>query len=152
MDDRWGTLATVGTGQSHKGSSPRIEGQVKNRFPGFKKCMAMMRKRNSQVQEDGFHYLLPHASKHIDELIEEFGKENDFGLRCWLLELIGSAKSPDAFDFLAGQLRGPDPRLRHWAVLGLKDLDTKEARTLLWEARSFAFATPEETEAFRSEL
>ena len=114
---------------------------MKAKFPGFKKCMAMMRKRNPQTQEDGFHWLLPHAAEYVTELIEEFGKEQDFGLRCWLLELIGAAKSPQAFDFLAGQLRSDDPQLRDRAVQALKDLDTKEARTLLWEFRQPAEPT-----------
>jgi hypothetical protein len=126
--------------------------QMKDKFPGFKKCMGMMRKRDCQTQEDGFHWLLPHAADHVHELIEEFGRENDLGLRCSLLELIGSAKSPAAFDFLAGELRGHDQRLRHWAIWALKNLDTKEARTLLWQARSFTFGSPEETEEFRTDL
>jgi hypothetical protein len=122
------------------------------KFPGFNKCMAMMRKRDPQTQEDGFHWLLPHAGKHVHELIEEFGKENDHGLRCWLLELIGSAKSSAAFEFLAGQLLSADQPIRFWAIWGLKNLGTTEARSLLWEARSFILASPEETEAFRSDL
>jgi len=125
---------------------------MKARFPGFKQCMAMMRKRDGQTQEDGFHWLLPHAGEYVHELIEEFGKENDLGLRCWLLELIGPAKSPDTFDFLAGQLRATDQRLRHWAIKALKNLGTKEARTLLWLARSYTFESAAETEAFRSAL
>src|SRR5688572_2130171 len=112
--------------------------QMKDKFPGFKKCMAMMRqKRDPQTQEDGFGWLLPHAREYVHELIEEFGPEKDHGLRCWLLELLGSAKSHDSFDFLAGQLRNEDQELRYWAIWGLKNLDTKEARTLLWQARSF---------------
>ncbi len=125
---------------------------MKAKFPGFKKCMAMMRKRDGQTKEDGFHWLLPHAGEYVHELMAEFGGEEDFGLRCWLLELIGSAKSPDAFDFLAGQLRADDWRLRKWAIQGLKNLNTKEARTLLWQARSFTFDSPQETEEFRREV
>lgn len=124
---------------------------MKERF-SFQKCMAMMRDRNGQVREDGFHLLLPYASEHVLELIEAFGTEEDFGLRCWLLELIGSAKSPAALPLLAQELRSSDRRLRVWAVQGLKELGTREARTLLWEARSFTFGTPEETAEFRAYL
>src|SRR6516162_6647637 len=126
--------------------------QMKARFPGFKKCLAMMKKRDPQVQEDGFHWLLPHVGEHVHELLEEFGKENNIAVRCWLLELIGSARSPDAFDFLVRQLRAEDQRLRHWAIWALNTLDTKEARTVLRQARSFTFGSPEETKAFRSEV
>lgn len=121
-------------------------------FPGFKKCMEMMRKHDPQTKEDGFYSLLPHAGGYIRELIAEHDREHDLGLRCWLLELIGSAKSPDAFEFLAGQLRAADLPLRYWAIWGLKNLGTKEARTLLWQAQSYTFASPEETAAFRSNL
>jgi hypothetical protein len=125
---------------------------MKARFPGFPKYMAMMRRHDPQIQEDGFHWLLPHAGEHVHELIAEFGKEEDFGLQCWLLELIASARSPEAFTFLAGQLRSNDWQFRNRGIQGLKDLGTKEARALLWQARSFPFASPEETKAYRSAL
>ena len=108
---------------------------MKRRFPGLKQCLKMMRSRDPQMQEDGFHFLAPRAVEFIPELIEVFEAETDRGLRCWLLELIGSAKSPAAFDFLVCQLHA-EPRLRHWAIWGLKELDTKEARSILWQIES----------------
>lgn len=125
---------------------------MKAKFSGFRKCMEAIRRSDPQAQEDGFHQLLPHAGEHVDELIEEFRNEENLGLRCWLLELIGAAKSPDAFEFLAGQLRSPDQQLRFWAIVGLHKLGTQEASTLLWQARSFTLGSPQETEAFRAEL
>ena len=125
---------------------------MKARFPGFEKCLALMRKRDPQTQEDGFHWLLPHAGVYVRELIGEFEKEDDHGLRCWLLELIGAAKSTDALEFLAGQLRSLDRRYRVRAIAGLKDLGTSEARSLLWQARSFTLDSPEETAEFRRDL
>ena len=59
--------------------------------------MWLMRRHDPQVREDGFGILLPHAAKHVDELMAAFIEErDDHGLRCWLLELIGHAKSPKA--------------------------------------------------------
>jgi hypothetical protein len=118
----------------------------------FKKCMSMMRSKDAQTQEDGFHLLLPHASECVPQLIAEFRSEKQHGLGCWLLELIGSAKSPDAFEFLGEQLRCDDNAFRFWEIAGLKNLNTKESRTLLWEARSFSFETPQNTAEFRSWL
>jgi hypothetical protein len=69
----------------------------------------------------------------VAELVTEFTEERDHGLRCWLLELIGEAKSAEAFDFLVGQLDSDDESFRYWAAVGLKVLNTKEARKLLWE-------------------
>ena len=125
---------------------------MKDKFPGFKKCMEMMRSRDPGISEDGFHWLLSKASDHVQELIEAFHTEEAFGLRCWLVELIDAAKSEDAFDFLAEQLRGEDLQIRFWAMQGLKHLNTKKSRTLLWEARSWELDSPEATEQFRSDL
>lgn len=93
--------------------------------------MRQMRKRDPQAREDGFHTLRPHAAEHLDALITEFRREGDHGLRCWLLELIGEARSPAAFPLLLEQLHADDDALRWWAVRGLELLDTKDARRAL---------------------
>jgi hypothetical protein len=121
-------------------------------FPGFQRCMWMMRRHNPQTQEEGFGALRPRAREHVQELIHEFRTENDHGLRCWLLELIGDAESEDTFEILAEQLRGPDPAFRSWAILGLERLESKAARRLLWEARSWEIEPPEDRDYFRREL
>jgi hypothetical protein len=100
----------------------------------FREAMRLMRKHDPQLQEDGFHLLLPHAADHLGELIAEFEQEQDHGLRCWLLELIGHARSPDALPVLGSQLHSSDESLHDWAVRRLKKLDTHEARTLLFRA------------------
>jgi hypothetical protein len=94
----------------------------------FDKAMRQMRRHDPQVQEDGFHTLRPRAAEYLDELIAEFRREHDHGLRCWLLELIGEARSPAAFAVLVEQLHGEDDDLRSWATRGLTLLDTKDAR------------------------
>ena len=94
----------------------------------------MMRKQNPQIREDGFHALLPRVAEHIDGLVDDFGRERDHGLRCWLLELIGEARSPKALGLLREQLRSPDESLRKWAIRGLEELDTLEARQALFDA------------------
>lgn len=99
--------------------------------------MGLMRRRDPQGREDGFRLLLPHASDHVDELMVAFVEEGeDHGLRCWLLELIGEARSPSALSLLVEQLHGDDESLRDWAVRGLEMLDSKPAREELWRARA----------------
>lgn len=99
--------------------------------------MRLMRRRDPQAQEDGFQLLLPLAAEHVDELVAAFGQVDvDHGLRCWLLELIGEARSPDALPLLVEQLHSDDESLRDWAVRGLQMLDTKPAREQLWRARA----------------
>ena len=124
----------------------------REKFPGFEKCMAMMKSRDGEARETGFSWLLTRAGEYVDQLIEEFGAPENVGLETCLMELIGAAKSPSAFPFLAAQLRSQDWKCRKWAIIGLKNLNTKQARTLLWEAKSFEMATRRDTERLRLQL
>lgn len=67
--------------------------------------MRLMRHRDPQLAEDGFQRLRAIAGQHVDELIREFGAEHNHGVRCWLLALIGEARSARAFDVLATELK-----------------------------------------------
>jgi hypothetical protein len=107
---------------------------TKARFPGFAACLRMMRKRNPQTKEDGFHWLRPRAAEFVEALMAEFRGESDHGLRCWLLELIGEARDARALPLLVEQLHSPDESLRSWAAWGLQALDTPESRKALFEA------------------
>ena len=103
----------------------------------FDRAMSLMRKHDPQLQEDGFDFLREHADAYVDELVAEFAKEHeDHGLRCWLLELIAEARSPEAMPVLVGQLEGTDEYLQTWAIRGLEMLDTHEARQALHRARA----------------
>ena len=96
--------------------------------------MRLMRKHNPQLMEDGFNAILPRATEWLPQLIAEFDQERDPGLRRWLLELIGHSRSPEALPILAAHLNDPDESLRHWAEWGLRHADTRESRSLLWNA------------------
>lgn len=62
--------------------------------------MRLMRKRDPQRQEEGFHTILTHAHDYLEPLMAESHAETSHGLRCWLLELIGEARSPHALPLL----------------------------------------------------
>jgi hypothetical protein len=94
----------------------------------------MMGSRDPQVREDGFHFLWHQASLHVDALVDAFKTEVDHGLKCWLLELLGLARDPRLTDLFISLLDDADERFRFWAERGLRDLDTKEARTALFAA------------------
>jgi hypothetical protein len=102
----------------------------------FAQTLRLMRSRNPQTAEDAFHTLRPHAGDYLREIVDAFYAEDDHGLRCWLLELIGEARSLTALPVLVEQLNGDDESLRGWAVRGLRKLDTRGAREALWHARS----------------
>jgi hypothetical protein len=99
----------------------------------IERALRLMRRRDPQVAEDGFARLREIAGSHVDELIAEFGRETDHGLRCWLLELVGQARSPRSFELLVARLYGEDAAFRCWAERGLRSLDTKESRRVLWQ-------------------
>lgn len=99
--------------------------------------MRTMRHRDPQTAENGFGLLRAHAAEHVEELIAEFRAErDDHGLRCWLLELIGDARSPVALPLLTELVNGADESFRRWAARDLTQLDTKSARQVLWRARA----------------
>jgi hypothetical protein len=56
--------------------------------------------------------LRDHPAEHLAELITEFHRALDHGMRCSLLELIGEARSPRALPVLVDQLHRPDEALR----------------------------------------
>jgi hypothetical protein len=123
---------------------------MKHTFPGFKQCLRMMRHHDAAIREDGYHYLLPYAHEYTAELTAAFHAETDQGLRGWLFELLGEASAPDLLPLFATALRGEDPALWERALRALKKLDTKEARHLIFEARSYTFPTQEQTGLFRT--
>ncbi|MEU8117970.1 HEAT repeat domain-containing protein [Spirillospora sp. NPDC049024] len=101
----------------------------------FDQAMQLMRTKEPRVREDAFDFLREHADAYVGELIAEFAAERDDpGLRCWLLELIAEARSPEALEVFRGQLESQDDSLRFWAVRGLEMLDTREAEQALEEA------------------
>lgn len=101
----------------------------------FEQAMGMMRGDDPRRREDGFDFLREHADAYVGELAAEFEREQDHGLRCWLLELLAEAQSPEAIPVLTAQLAVEDDSLRLWAVRGLEMLDTKESRGALHQAR-----------------
>lgn len=122
----------------------------------FRDCVRLMRGEIKPpllgTNEDGFHSLLPHASEYIDELLAEYEQERKSSVRFWLLELIAYSKSPKGLLVLTDALCGDEPDLWGWAILGLKNIDTHEARKILWEARSYTKSTPDLTDYFHGRL
>jgi hypothetical protein len=102
----------------------------------FVRGMRLMRKHDPQAQEAGFGLVRAVAGAHIADLMAAYVAEQDHGLKCWLLELVGEARSPEALPFLAAELSNDSESLRGWARAGLENLNTPEARRVLWESRA----------------
>jgi hypothetical protein len=99
----------------------------------FNRSLAMMRSRDPQAMEDGFALLRNTARQHVQELLDAYGQEADYRTRFLLLELIGETRSAQAFEVLAAELLNDDEMFSSRAERGLRLLDTREARRLLWQ-------------------
>ncbi|GAA3511854.1 hypothetical protein GCM10022234_03070 [Aeromicrobium panaciterrae] len=101
----------------------------------FAEAMRLMRKHDPQLMEDGFGMMRTIAGSHLPKLVEAYESEPDIGLRRWLLELIGSTARAENLNVLVDALGAEDEALRETAAAGLALMDTKEARTVLYEHR-----------------
>lgn len=114
-------------------------------FPGFDKCMAMLRNRKeAMTQEEGYYWLQPRAAEYVEPLITELAGEQDPYILGWILELLGEARSTTAFPVLVTHVLHPDASLREWALSGLKKLhQTRAGRQVLWGAYLHGVGLPE---------
>jgi hypothetical protein len=106
---------------------------AKTRQPSFEECLAMMREGNPQVAEAGYGVLAPRVKKLLPRLIAAFETEDGHGTKCWLLQLIGEARSEAAFDCWKREAQSDDGAIRSWAVRGLTKLDTQPSRDFLFQ-------------------
>lgn len=104
------------------------------KFPGFEKCIKMMRSTNGSISEEGFGRLESKAADYLPQLIAAFWDEDNKKMHFWLIELIGAANSPSAMSFLVERLSDDSESIRYWAAVGLRKLNTKEARIALRQA------------------
>lgn len=83
-----------------------------------------------------------HAAMHMDALIAAFREETDEGVRILLFSAIACAGLPSTIPLLQEILQqDKSASVRDWAIRGLKELNTKEARRILYEARATGFLT-----------
>jgi hypothetical protein len=121
------------------------------KFPGVRVCVELLKQRNIHgtwidiIEIE----LTTHAAEHLEEMMTIFHAETDEWVRTMLFWPITEARLPQAFSFLLESLYSDNPQFRQLAIRGLKLLDTREARTALWEARNHSFPTEQETQDFR---
>jgi hypothetical protein len=60
------------------------------------------------TSEEGFAGLRELAPEHVDELLAAYARADE--MHGWLLELIGEARSPNAFDLLVAERVRPSRR------------------------------------------
>ncbi|MEO8606679.1 MAG: hypothetical protein ABI690_02260 [Chloroflexota bacterium] len=117
---------------------------VYTKFPGFKVCMDLLRKKgNGMMQEEGYHWLFTRVNEIFDDLIVEFDKPENARIQDWIIELIGLSSLPKAFEFLRDQLFENDPRNKSWVIYGLVNFRPFELRQLLEDLDIIEEYTPD---------
>ncbi len=106
------------------------------KFPGVAKCVEMLGRRNVQgsLLEIVLGDLQDNAAAHAADLIAAFQAQKSERVRLLLLATFCDAKLQEAMPLFVEHLRSDQENLRHWAERGLRDLNTPEARKVLWEA------------------
>ena len=118
-------------------SGREINGQylALRKFPGFQRCLAMMRKSDNAIAEEGFSWLASQAGDFVLELVDAYEREDDIAIKRWLLELIGEAGVEETTETLVSALSSDDESLRAWAKRGLENVGSKRARIELFRHR-----------------
>jgi HEAT repeat protein len=93
-----------------------------------------MRHSNPAINEEGYGLLLPYAADYVPQLIQAFKSDENAQIRGLLMELIGAAQAPAALPFLRACLHDESETVRNWAVDALRQMNTREARTALWQS------------------
>jgi hypothetical protein len=97
-------------------------------FPGFEKCVEMIRSRNALLFEEAFGWLVgwsdtkPRVIAYGTELVELMQAETDPRTRAIFIELLGFTESKSVLPILQAELLSPFPEVREWATLSLNQL------------------------------
>ncbi len=103
-------------------------------FPGVGECVMLLKRPNvSGTWVDIIcENLTAHAGENAVELIAALRSEPEKGVKVLLLAALAEAGLPESVSVLAENLASDQERLQHWAEVGLRKVNTKEARTILW--------------------
>lgn len=105
-------------------------------FKGVNQYVRLMKSGNVKGErvEVLFWQMVKHAPQCSGELIAAFHEQEDARMRADLLEVMAWVPLPEAFPLFAEYIRSDNESLRSWSRHGLEQLNTKEARRVLWEA------------------
>jgi hypothetical protein len=78
--------------------------------------------------------LAENATHCLSDLIETFRTESSEDVRLYVMMALETAKLPESVPFLGEVLRGGNPKFTPYAERALRDINTSEARTILWKA------------------
>ncbi|MBT3200381.1 MAG: HEAT repeat domain-containing protein [Phycisphaerales bacterium] len=98
-----------------------------NSFPGFDRCVEFIRSGNDAIHEDGYFWLVEHATDYVSELIALAENENDDSMRVTWIELLGDTCSERCVEILIKFLSHQHGSTRVHSVLSLETIDVPVA-------------------------
>ncbi|QDT25360.1 HEAT repeat domain-containing protein [Gimesia panareensis] len=107
----------------------------------FAKFVQQLRSQDSQTYEDGYQSISGRVDEVLAPLIQLAESESPGQMRGRFVELIGQSETPEAIEFLAGELQSPSKKVRMWAYSGLADSESSVANAI---AAKFKDENPEE--------
>ncbi len=106
-------------------------------YPGLQTCLTLLRTRKAKrLWIDLICWeMWDHVADDVQETVAAFHDEPDEWVRIFLLGAVAEARCPGFIPLLQENLSSENESLSFWAEAGLKNMDTKEARTVLWQFR-----------------
>src|SRR5262245_6016074 len=106
------------------------------RFPGVAECVRLINEHKARgvITDIIVFELAEHAASCLPDLIQAFRDNPSGDVRMFVLMALEIARVPESVEFFGEVLRDGDPRYQPYALRALKDIDTRESRTLLWQA------------------
>lgn len=107
------------------------------RFPGVAECARLIRNRKAKGAWADIiaAELAEHAAACLPELIDAFRNNPSEDVRLYIMMALDIAQLPESVPFLAEVLRGGNSRFTSYAERALRDINTPEARTVLWHTK-----------------
>ncbi len=106
------------------------------RFPGVAECARLIRARKAKgawadiISQE----LAKNATYCLSDLFETFRTDSREDVRLYMMMALEIAALPESVPFLAEVLHDGNPRFTPYAERALRDINTSEARTILWKA------------------
>ena len=111
-------------------------GHKYSRFPGAGECANLIRtgKARGAWADIIASELSENAAHCLPDLIELFRSDSSDDVRLYVMMAVENAGLPEAVPFLADVLHAGNSRFTPYAERALRNINTPEARTVLWNA------------------
>jgi hypothetical protein len=122
--------------RDHLDPEYRRWGEKYPRFPGVAECVRLIRSHKAQGAWADIivHELAANAANCFPELIAAYRADSNDDVRMYVMMALEIARLPEAVPFFAEVICDGDDRFTPYAKRALKGIDTREARTALWNA------------------